>query len=248
LSLRRQSGAVKFGVNYTWSKTIDTISSDGGFADFPIDSFNVRLNRARSDGDRPHVFTGLGAYTLPIGKSGRVGAHWPRWLDTIAGGWDVGALAIWECGGVFSVRSGRQTAGANLGTFADFTGDRNIGRLHRQSDGVFWFSPAEIGQFSFPAAGEIGTSGRNAFRGPRFFNIDVSLAKNFPVTERHRVLVRAEAYNLLNNVNFANPDFNLVTPASFGRISSTVRGITGAPLGEPSGGPRVVQLAVRWEF
>jgi hypothetical protein len=62
------------------------------------------------------------------------------------------------------------------------------------------------------------------------------------------VVLRGEAYNLFNSVNFANPGFSLVTPASLGRVSSTVRGITGAPLGEPTGGPRVVQLALRWEF
>ena len=76
----------------------------------------------------------------------------------------------------------------------------------------------------------------------------MTLAKRFAVTERHRIVLRGEAYNLSNSVNFGTPGFSLLTPASLGRISTTVRGITGAPLGEPTGGPRVVQLALRWEF
>jgi hypothetical protein len=47
----------------------------------------------------------------------------------------------------------------------------------RQGDGVYWLTPQEIGRFSYPAAGEIGTGGRNAFRGPRFFDADISLVK-----------------------------------------------------------------------
>ncbi|HET8548835.1 MAG TPA: TonB-dependent receptor, partial [Bryobacteraceae bacterium] len=254
LSLRRRGRSMRFDLNYTWSKSIDTISSEGEAFDglnppnVAIDSFNIRLNRARSDADRPHVFTALAVWSLPVGRGRRFGANWTRWVDWVAGGWETGVLGIRESGGAFSVRSGRQTAGTFVPSFANFTGDRNAGGVARRGDGVYWFSPQEIPQFSFPAAGEIGTSGRNAFRGPRFFNIDVSLVKNFVLTERHRIVLRGEAYNLLNNVNFANPEANLSTRATLGRISSTVRGITGAPLGEPSGGPRIIQLALRWAF
>jgi hypothetical protein len=235
-------------LNYTWSKNIDTISTEGESFDAPIDSYNVRLNRARSDADRPHVLTGLGVYSLPVGRGHRIGASWPRWTEALAGGWDVGTLAIWDSGGVFSARSGRQTAGTSIATFADYTGDRNSGRIERRGAGVFWFSAEELAEFSFPAAGETGKSGRNTFRGPSFFNLDLSLVKSFRLAKRHSLVLRGEAYNVFNHVNFANPDANLATPATLGRISSTVRGITGAPLGEPSGGPRIVQVALRWEF
>jgi len=133
-------------------------------------------------------------------------------------------------------------------SLANFSGDRNAGTVDRRGDGVYWFSAGQIANFSVPAAGEIGNSGRNAFRGPRLFNTDLSLAKRFRITEQQSLLLRAEAYNLFNNVNFANPNANLSTPAALGKISSTVRGQPGAPLGEPFGGPRVLQLAARWEF
>jgi len=189
VSLRRQSGALKFDANYTWSKTIDIQSGEGfQFGQRPIDSFNVRLSRSRSDFDRTHVVSGSLIYTLPIGKDRRLGGNWPRWLDSVAGGWDMGVLGIWESGQAFSVSSGRQTAG-DLTGFAHYTGDRNIGRLDRRGDSVYWFSPEEIRRFSFPAAGEFGSSGRNTFHGPRFFNIDLSLVKRFRLAERplHRL-------------------------------------------------------------
>jgi hypothetical protein len=106
----------------------------------------------------------------------------------------------------------------------------------RRGDGVYWLTADEVNRFFYPAAGEIGTSGRNAFRGPRFFNVDVSLVKKFRITERHAVSFRAEAYNLFNNSNFAAPNTNLATPASYGKIASTV------------GNPRIVQMALRFDF
>ena len=104
----------------------------------------------------------------------------------------------------------------------------------RQGGGVYWLTPEEISRFSVPQAGEIGTGGRNAFRGPRFFNADISLVKKFRITERHAVSFRAEAYNLFNNTNFAAP--NATLGASFGKLSATV------------GNARVLQMALRFEF
>ena len=136
----------------------------------------------------------------------------------------------------------------NLGTYANYTGDRNIGRVERRSDGVFWFSPEEIQRFSFPAAGEIGSSGRNAFRGPRHFDVDLSLMKRFRFSDRQSLAFRAEFYNLFNNPNFNNPSNVLSTPAAFGKISSTASGAPGVPLGGTAGGPRIVQFVLRYEF
>jgi hypothetical protein len=250
LSLRRQAGNARFAFNYTWSKSIDNgTTAGGGFEYYNIDNFNMRLNRARSDFDRAHVLIGSGTYALPVGRSGRQrDADWRRWVDAVAGGWDLGVLSIWESGTVFFVRSGLQTAGTSAQTLANFTGDRKIGAVDRRGDGVYWFSPEQLGRFSPPAAGEIGNSGRNAFRGPRLFNTDLSLSKRFHITEKLSVQFRAEAYNLFNNVNFGNPGANLVPVAALGKISSTVRGQPGAPLGEPFGGPRVLQLALRVQF
>ena len=106
----------------------------------------------------------------------------------------------------------------------------------RRGDGVYWLTPEEISKFSFPDAGETGTAGRNAFRGPRFLDVDLSLVKKFPLTERHVISFRAEAYNLFNNTNFGLPNSSMATPGTFGKISAT------------TGTARILQMALRYDF
>ena len=116
-------------------------------------------------------------------------------------------LWIWESGSPFTVSSGFATGAGTGATFADYTGSRNIGGISTSplGPGVYYFNPAEIANFSEPAAGTYGTSGRNTFRGPGFFNVDSSLVKRFAITERRALTFRAEAYNLINKVDFAKP-------------------------------------------
>lgn len=236
LSLRRQAGALRFVANYTYSKSMDNISVDGNGFTTPIDNFNLGLNRGRGDYDRPHSFNYALVYTLPIGKGRRVGGDIANWADSLIGGWDIGLTSVWQSGPVLTYSSGRQTGPYAANTWANYSGDRNIGSITRKGDGVFFLTPEQIARFTFPSAGEIGTSGRNAFRGPRFFNMDMSLAKRFRITERHAIRFRAEAYNLLNNPNFGGLGTSLVTPASFGKLSSTVNAA------------RIMQLALRYDF
>jgi hypothetical protein len=235
-SLRRQAGALKFVANYTFSKSMDNISVDGNAFTSPIDNFNLRLNRARGDYDFPHSFNSAFIYTLPVGKGQRLGGGIPSWLECFLGGWDIGLLTIWQSGHVVTYTSGRATGPANVSSYADYSGDRNAGGVMRQGDGVYWLTPEEVSRFSYPAAGEIGTGGRNTFRGPRFFNADLSLVKKFKLTERHAFLFRVEAYNLANNANFAVPNANLAGGAAFGKIAKTL------------GDARVMQMALRYEF
>jgi hypothetical protein len=246
LRLRRQSGALRFVANYTFSKTMDNISTEGNGFTSPIDSFNVRLNLARSDYDVPHTFNSSFVYTLPVGEGRPYAGNSPRWLDSIIGGWDVGLLTLWQSGRVVSYVSGRYTgpipatpgrgtAPALDSSFMNYTGDRNLGQVMRRSDGVFWLTEEEIAKFSYPLAGETGTGGRNTFRGPRYFGVDISLVKRFRITERQGAIFRAEAYNLFNNTNFATPNSDF-SKGAFGQISSTV------------GNPRMLQMALRYDF
>jgi hypothetical protein len=236
LSLRRQAGALKFVANYTLSKSMDNITVEGNGFTSPIDNFNVRLNRARGDFDIPHAFNASFIYTLPIGKGRLFAGSAPRWVDSAVGGWDVGLLTMWQSGRVLTYLSGRATGPTTNSGYVNYAGDRNVGNVMRKGDGVYWLTPEEIGRFSFPAAGDIGTGGRNAFRGPPYFDVDMSLVKKFKITERYNVSFRAEAYNLFNNVNFDAPNANLSTFATFGKISGTV------------GNPRILQTALRCDF
>jgi len=236
ITVRHHSGPLRLSANYTRSKVLDNISVDGGSFTSPIDNFNLHLNKGLGDLDRPHVFNSALLYPLPIGKSRRFGDDLPKWVNAIVGGWDLGMLTIWESGARFSASSGRQTAGAAVDTWADYSGSRSIGAVERRSDGVFWFTEDQVRQFSVPAPGAIGSSGRNPFVGPHYFNIDTSLTRSFAVRESHRVSLRAEIYNVLNNTNFANPVANLASPGTFAKVTAT------------QGKPRTLQLALRYDF
>jgi hypothetical protein len=106
-------------------------------------------------------------------------------------------------------------------------------------------------------AGALGTDfgnvGRNILRGPSQANVDFGLTRHFRVTESKRIEFRADFFNLLNQVNLANPmsDFNgiassggsidpntgqVLSPGAFGRIIST------------SSNPRIIQLSLKFSF
>ncbi len=244
--LMRQFGAFRAIANFTWSKSLDndlssaTGGEGNGFA-APLDSFNEGLDRGRSNFDIPYALTLTSIYTLPIGKGHRFAGNIPHWANTIIGGWDIGATWIWESGSPFTVSSGRETGPSTSNTWADYTGSRNIGGIHATNNGIgpgiYYFTPAQVAAFSEPIAGDVGSSGRNTFRGPAFFDIDASMVKRFELMERKYITFRAEAYNLCNTVDFANPAVNFGGAASsFGKISSVVNN------------PRIMQMALRFDF
>jgi hypothetical protein len=244
--LTRQFGSLRVTGNYTWSKSLDndlsaaTGGEGNGFA-APLDSFNEALDRGRSNFDIPQAFNMSAEYALPIGKGHLIGGSMPKWANALFGGWDIGAIMIWESGTPFTVSSGRETGPGTGATWADYTGSRNIGSVVSANNGigpgVYYFSPAQVANFSEPVAGDIGSSGRNTFRGPRYFDLDTSVVKRFEFMERKYLTFRAEAYNTLNNVDFNNPAVNLNNPiTSFGKISSVVNN------------PRILQLALRLDF
>jgi hypothetical protein len=93
---------------------------------------------------------------------------------------------------------------------------------------TFSSSNTPVGPFTIPAStGSVfiapGTSGRDILRGPGSSNIDLSLFKNFAVTEKIKGQLRAQAYNLTNTPHFANPNSDLSRgPNQFGHITSTI--------------------------
>jgi len=229
-------GALNADVSYTWSKSLDNISVDGGGFTSPVDNFNVALNKGRSDADRPHVVTARATYSLPPAKRTFL-RDAPEWFRQSVTGWDIGFLGVWESGVPFTVSSGRQTLAAGVNSWANYFGNRNIGSVIRSEYGVYWFYVEQIRSlFSFPSAGETGTSGRNSFRGPRYFDIDLSIVKHIRVKKTREVVFRCEVYNFLNNTNFTSPTADLSSRSTFGMISST------------AGRARTIQMSLRFSF
>ena len=147
LSVRQHAGPLRFVANYTWSKSIDNVSVDGGGFTSPLDNFNLRLNRARGDYDVPHVLNSALMYSVP----GRERSGLARFLT----GRDLGLLTVWQSGRTLSFTSGRATGPTSLSSLADYVGDRNIGHIERKADGVYWLTSREIAAFSFRKPGRL---------------------------------------------------------------------------------------------
>jgi hypothetical protein len=106
--------------------------------------------------------------------------------------------------------------------------------------------------FAQPGIGVLGNSGRNAFRGPGLYNVDLSLSRTFAVPwigEAGRLTLRADAFNVLNHANLNNPDA-LITSDTFGVATY---GRQGQQSGFPAVVPfnetaRQIQLMLRLEF
>jgi hypothetical protein len=239
---RRYSGGLTVQASWTWSKAIDEFSGRGDGIWVVRDLNQRSLEKGRADFDATHIVRGSFIYDLPIGK----GKRWLGGLNGVAnqllGGWQMNGLLDAATGNPMTVVSGRQTMVYTPFTDglsnADFSGSRlvDFGGIARDSQGrVVYFTEDQRSQFSFPAAGTVGTTGRNAFTGPGYWNFDFSLYKNFRVTEQVKIQFRSEFFNVFNHPIMDEPTVNL-SMADFGRIT------------EQRNTPRVMQFALRIDF
>jgi hypothetical protein len=114
-----------------------------------------------------------------------------------------------------------------------------------------WFNP---GAFTVPPAGQFGNAGRNILRGPGFAEFDAALHKDFAITERRKITVGVEAYNLFNHPNFGVPS-NTQSPLTLGGNGDAVFKDTAGDFADnvgriltTVGTGRQLQLAARFTF
>ncbi len=230
--------------NYTYSKSLDDISVEGNGFTSVLDNYNLKLNWAPSDYDRRQSINYNFTYILPVGKGQQFGSTMPKVLDTLVGGWTLGGYAIDQSGNPFSVASQHSTLPGGT-TYATYSGATpNIGSITESGGGVFYYTAAQVAQFGLTPAFGVGNAGRNIFHNPWFNELDLSLIKSFKITERQKITFRAEAYNAFNHPNFGftAANLNILTPATFGKFSTTL----GTQNGSTSA--RTMQLALRYDF
>jgi len=212
---KRFSQGLLMGLAYTLGKSIDDqsvdpigASSGGGLSATnsrtPTDIRNWRNERGRSDFDRRHVLVTNFVYELPFGKGKQFLSGTGRLGNAVFGGWSVNGIYIFQSGEPFSVRSGARTANFSHESRADIVGAKPETGLFNVPGIVGPLVFANSNGFALPAPGSDG-AGRNIFTASNFNNLDASISKNFDITERIRVQFRAEAFNVLNHVNFDNP-------------------------------------------
>ncbi len=226
VSLNRRVGNNMFVTGaYTWSHTRD--NSNGGLgtgAAGPGSRFFIQngapqfhLNYGNSDQDIRNVFVGSIVYSLPYGHGQQFGGNSPILLNEILGGWQVNSITTVQGGTPFDI-----TTGGNLGAGIDnradvlsyspvrrsLVGGNGSANNRTYFTGTFAIPPTQTvaGTTAFVRPGNVE---RNQFYGPGLTVEDFGLFKDFAVTERFKLELRAQAYNLLNTPQFTNPDGNI---------------------------------------
>ncbi len=243
---RRLSRGFQALASYTWAHSIDIASNDSASGSTPL---NANLDRGSSDFDVRHAFNTAVTYDIPTPGAGAFGnAIIRNWsVDTILtarSATPVNVVArIDRTGGVLTLARPDLVSGASL-----YVDDPNVAGGRR-------FNPAA---FAVPPLGRQGTLGRNVLRGFPVYQVDLALRRQFNLTERIKLQLRAEAFNLFNHPNFGDPggfQGNFLPHPFFGQ--STV--MLGKSLGSGGaaggfnplyqlGGPRSIQLAVRLSY
>jgi outer membrane receptor protein involved in Fe transport len=229
---KRFAKGYSFLVHYTWSKAMN----------FDADYFthDAPLNYGPTDTDRTHAFIFTNLWEVPIGKGKRFLGDAPRAVDMLLGGWQINQSTSISSGLPYSLSY--QNCGDDRDTGpcrVNLVGDPGIsGQGDTTSTGrKLWFaaSPAALsapgitqGPYQRPLRGTFGTSERNQFRGPRFWQTDLALQKNFAITERVRGSFHWEMFNFFNHVNLGQPDTcvdcSLGATGSAGKINGTAFG------------------------
>ena len=127
----------------------------------------------------------------------------------LLGNWELSGINQMQSGSPFSVRQNVDYAGVGAGSgnqFWNLTGDPSLEPTAFVNDAT-WFNKAAFAQ---PAAGTFGQQPRNILRNPGFWEWDLGIRKNFPVTEKQRLQFRTEMFNVVNHPNWgganAEPD------------------------------------------
>jgi hypothetical protein len=226
---------------YTWAHSLDEVSEYR--AQVVDDVLNPKRDYGNSDFDTRHLFTVNFIYDVPKAKWATA-----AWSKRLVNDWQVSSVMNWHSG---------QPYDETL-SYLNLIGDPFAGLNHKFSaanGGTLWVNPAA---FCDPNAGDPGCTGspfgnlaRNKFFGPAFGDVDLSVIKNIPITERVKIQLRADMFNLFNRINLASgvgsvavggvnsPGFNTCAESlvlhhctsaqGFGMVSDTIGDFNGAP-------------------
>jgi len=242
LSVRKNySNGLGFTANYTYSKSLDTVSdlfnnrSTTNGSGRPTDNMNHKIDYGPSDFDLRQRFVSTFSYEMPFLKEN-------RWL----GGWGANAIISRQTGHPFTPYSPSPAYDLNKDGIRS---DRIVSTIAPNSTvkhgnpAFGYFDTADWVPYTCPESVNGGLwcdppIGRNSIVGPGFVNVDFSATKRFKITEGSSLTFQANFFDLFNHPNFEVPD-NSATSLTFGQSTST--------FGD-NGGHRVTQLALRFDF
>jgi len=228
-------------LSYTWSHSIDNVSSDAYYANVPP---GVSSDRGSSSYDIRHTFSGAVSYDIPAPRA-------EIW-KSILGGWSTDSIVYARTAPPVNVVTGQNTFGAYLSAAASV----------QRPNVPLWFSDPNVADgkrinkaaFTVPVGVVQGNLGRNVLNGFGATEIDLTLRRQFKLYERLSLQARADFFNLFNHPNFGPPT-NYMTSPLFGQATQMLGASLGAggqtgglnPLFQ-IGGPRAAQLALKLMF
>jgi hypothetical protein len=240
LQFRRPLGAgLQALMNYTWSHSLDNASNDvvtalsnvviSGTRDYGSSSFDARQS-----------FSAAFSYDLPAAS--RRGP-----LALLARDWSIEGVIVARSGFPFNgVVLFASPGGVLAESRPDLVSGNPVWISSRTAPGGRTLNPAA---FSVPSPPRQGTEARNDIPGFGLTQVDLSLGRKFSITERVGLQFRADAFNLLNHPNFANPlafvEFGSFFLSSTKMLNQGLGGLS--PLFQ-EGGPRSLQLSLKLTF
>jgi trimeric autotransporter adhesin len=220
--MRRFRGGISMNARYTFSKSIDDASSFGGQGNTVAQNWlDLAAERGLSSFNRTNVFTMQWVVTSPFGNPNSRFA---------SNGWSGRLLRNWTLSGGITAESGTPLTACVLGNEAKLAQTGGVCSERADSTGL----PVESGSgffnlaaFVVPPVGQFGNAGRNTIPGPDLVAVNLAFGRSFQFGDtRRRFEFRAEANNVLNQVNYTNVN-TIVGSANYGlpTTASTMRSL-----------------------
>ena len=247
----RLSHGLQTLLSYTWGHSIDDVSSDVNYQNVPLGQSPSSAERGPSDYDIRQTFAGAASYDIPKPSSGV--------LKNIFGSWSTDSIIYVRTAPPVNVVTGQNP-------FVDsvLSGPDSVQRPDVVPGVPFYLYPTGApgskvinpAAFTMPVpATAQGDLGRNALRGFGATQWDITLRRQFRITERIGLQARGDFFNILNHPNFGSPVNYLSDTAQFGEATQMLNNYLGTggqsgglnPLYQ-IGGPRSIQLALKLQF
>jgi len=243
------SKGLYFQSAYTWSKSIDDVSTASvAFLTRVNDQNDARASRGLSDFDRRQRFVTSAVYQLPFF------AHAIGLTKATLGGWEASGVIVLQSGAPFTVydpAGGTAYALASTpSSTATFAGGYSCGNAPSQGSPESrisnWVNPAAYTpdplaptlSNGMPSDATVyGNTPRNCIIGPPQKNVDFTLDKTFKLGERQNLRFRTDFFNLFNHPSFAIPALASVSSAG-----------GSAPISSTIGTPRLIQFSLKYSF
>ena len=221
---------LSFGLAYTYSHAWDQqdgqIQFGGGNVTNP---FNPKYDYGTAGFDQRQIARANFDYNLPIFQ------HSSGVARTVLGGWTVSGIVAMQSGTPLGIGA------PDWNGFGGGTGNRanQIGPISYPKTKTKWFDP---GAFSQPSPMTFGNAGKNPVTGPGRDNWNLSLYKDFKITERAGFQFKAESFNSFNHTQFNAVDTGVISGSVGGGNNATAGNLTGTT------DPRVFQLGAKAYF